>query len=94
MYVSFSVSSVHVSFSVFNFNFCLFGKCISRFKPLSTFPFVCLKILMARVSVTSQPRLIYCHSRENKDCFVVIFFSFNFVNTLQSDNNSDNVCVP
>lgn len=73
---------------------CLFGKCISRFKPLSTFPFVCLKILMARVSVTSQPRLIYFHSRENKDCFVVIFFSFNFVNTLQSDNNSDNVCVP
>lgn len=72
MYVSYSVFFRACKLFGFQFQFrpimpnCLFGKCISRFKPLSTFPFVCLKILMARVSVTSQLRLMYFHSRENK----------------------------
>ena len=36
---------------------------------------------------------MYFSPRDCSDCFVVIFFSFYFLNTLQNDNNSNRVYV-
>ena len=36
---------------------------------------------------------MYFSPRDCSDCFVVIFFSFYFLNALQNDNNSNRVYV-